>query len=165
MSYVCNRILVATDFSEAADAALAYATSLAGALGSTIHLVHVLEDPLIPASVGAADGFTQMAVEMPDEVRRRAEEELKARMGHAVGSSEVLTHGLAATAIVDRARERQSDLIVMGTHGRTGLAHLLLGSVAERVVRTAGCPVLTIRQAAATVRAPSLVNAVPAPAV
>ena len=165
MSRVCNRILVATDFSHTADAALAYATSLAGALQSTIHLVHVLEDPLVPASIGAADGLTPMPIEMPDEVRQRAEEALRSRLGNAVGGTEVLTGAMTATAIVAVARERGADLIVMGTHGRRGLAHLLLGSVAEQVVRTAECPVLTVRQAPARVSIPAMVGSVPVPAV
>jgi nucleotide-binding universal stress UspA family protein len=165
MSRICNRILVATDFSNGADAALAYATSLAGALQSTIHLVHVLEDPLVPASVGASDGFTPMPVEMPEEVRQRAEEALRARMGNAVGGTEVLTGPMTATAIVAVARERGADLIVMGTHGRRGLAHLLLGSVAEQVVRTADCPVLTVRHAPAAVSIPAMAGSVLVPAV
>ena len=72
MSRICNRILVATDFSHTADAALAYATSLAGARQSTIHLVHVLEDPLVPASIGVSDGFTPMSIETSDAMRQRA---------------------------------------------------------------------------------------------
>ena len=165
MSRICNRILVATDFSHTADAALAYATTLASALQSTIHLVHVLEDPLVPASVGASDEFTPMPVEMPDEVRQRAEEALRARLGNAVGGTEVRTGAMAAAAIVAVARERGADLIVMGTHGRRGLAHLLLGSVAERVVRTAECPVLTVRHPPAAVSIPAMVGSVPVAAV
>ena len=165
MSRVCTRILVATDFSTTADAALAYATSLASALHSNIHLVHVLEDQLVPPFVGASDGFTPMPVELPDEVRQRAEAALRVRMGSAVGSTEVLTGAMTATAIVDVARERGADLIVMGTHGRRGLAHLLLGSVAEQVVRTAECPVLTVRHAPTAVSIPAMVGSEPIAAV
>lgn len=135
-----TRILVPTDFSETSDAALDYAKELAATLGASIHLVHVFEDPYRVAAFapevygGVSPGLREAAI-------ARAERELRARVPE---SFDLLT-GPTAQAIVDCAAERGADLIVMGTHGRTALAHLVLGSVAEHVVRTARCPVLTIR--------------------
>jgi nucleotide-binding universal stress UspA family protein len=113
-----RRILVPTDFSQASDAALAQARELAGALGASIRLVHVLDDAAVAGAL-AADGL---------------------------GHDAALLTGPVAGTIVEYAQSHAADLIVMGTHGRSGVAHLLLGSVAERVVRTAPCPVLTVRQ-------------------
>lgn len=144
-----KRILVPTDFSEPADAALTYALDLAAKLGARVTLIHVFDDPF-------ANGiYTGEYMPMPAEMRaeiiadlRRKLAEAVARRGHSEMNPEVL-FGSTARTIVDGASERNVDLIVMGTHGRGGMAHLLLGSVAERVVRTASCPVLTIRCKAA----------------
>ena len=140
-----KRILVPTDFSEPADAALDYAVGLSRTLGSALSLVHVFED-FIDATA-SFEHYMPLPVETRDEIlasiRRRLAERVE-RTGAAGVTSDVLI-GSTARAIVDAARDRHADLIVMGTHGRHGVAHLLLGSVAERVVRTADCPVLTIR--------------------
>jgi universal stress protein A len=140
-----TRILVPTDFSKSADDALAYAFSLADQVGATVRLVHVFDDP------DAVGLYSHMYVPMPPEMRAEimtnVKRELAARAatGRREVVSEVLT-GAPAAAIVDAATQHQCDLIVMGTHGRHGAAHLLLGSVAERVIRTAACPVLVVRQ-------------------
>ena len=140
-----KRILVPTDFSEPADAALTYAIDLAASLGATVSLVHVFDDPF------SGGIYTGEYVPMPAEMRAEIVADLRRRLADAVskrGHSELnpeLLIGPTARTIVDGARERNVDLIVMGTHGRGGLAHLLLGSVAERVVRTAACPVLIVR--------------------
>jgi nucleotide-binding universal stress UspA family protein len=144
-----KRILVPTDFSEPADAAVTYALDLAATLGASVTLVHVFDDPF-------ANGvYTGEYMPVPADMRagiiadlRRKLAEAVARRGHSEINPEVL-FGSTARTIVDGAAERNVDLIVMGTHGRGGMAHLLLGSVAERVVRTASCPVLTIRSQAA----------------
>ena len=139
-----TRILVATDFSEPADAALDYALYLAQALGATVSLAHVFDDPFEAAY--ASEQYVPMPQAMREEILARVRDRLATRAARGGGAmtSEILT-GPAAKAIVDRARD--ADLIVMGTHGRHGMAHLLMGSVAERVVRTAPCPVLTVRAA------------------
>jgi universal stress protein A len=152
MARLFTRILVPTDFSEPADAALAYAKSLAQASEASLHVLHVIEDPLSP--MAGVDGMGQLPADLPETVRREAEGTLASRFGPADrertrGTVEIRMGSLAARAIVDAANEQGADLIVMGTHGRTGLAHLVLGSVAERVVRTAHCPVLTMRRAPA----------------
>jgi nucleotide-binding universal stress UspA family protein len=144
-----KRILVPTDFSEPADAALTYAIDLAANLGATVSLVHVFDDPFAGGGV-----YTGEYVPMPAEMRAEIVADLRRRLADAVskrGHSELnpeLLIGPTARTIVDGARERNVDLIVMGTHGRGGLAHLLLGSVAERVVRSAACPVLIVRPSA-----------------
>jgi universal stress protein A len=147
------RIMVPTDFSPASDAALEYARALAGDFGATIDLVHVFDDPFTSGAF-VGDGTVMMPVELRESLMDLAKEQLAQRhAGHAntlQGSSTVVLMGAPAKRIVDHARETQADLIVMGTHGRSGLGHLLLGSVAERVVRTAACPVLTWRGPAST---------------
>jgi nucleotide-binding universal stress UspA family protein len=143
-----NRILVPTDFSETADYALAYAKDLAARLGASLHLVHVYSDPYAAAAYAP-----EVYASVPAEVRQRALEEVRERLLERLDASEEcrfrgsrgVVRGLVAPQIVDYATSQNIDVIVMGTHGRRGVAHLLLGSVAEHVVRTAGCPVLTVR--------------------
>ncbi len=143
------RIMVPTDFSAASDAALAYARVLAGQMGASIHLVHIFDDAFTSGAF-VGDGTVMMPVELRQRLEQSAREELASRhAGHAgtlPGSSTVFLMGAPAKRIVEHARKTGADLIVMGTHGRTGLGHLLLGSIAERVVRTATCPVLTTRE-------------------
>jgi len=140
-----KRILVPTDFSEPADKALTYALDLAAKLGASVTLIHVFDDPF-------ANGvYTGEYMPIPAHIREEILADLRRKLADAVarrGHSEVnleVQFGSTARTIVDGAAERNIDLIVMGTHGRGGMAHLLLGSVAERVVRTASCPVLTVR--------------------
>jgi universal stress protein A len=142
---IINHILVPTDFSDAADAALTYALTLGQQVDAPVSLVHVFDDP------DAMTVYSEQYIPMPPEMRERLLADIRqqlaeriARTGHKDVTTEVLT-GVTAKAIVDGARDRHADLIVMGTHGRHGMAHLLLGSVAERVVRTAACPVLVVR--------------------
>jgi universal stress protein A len=145
------RIMVPTDFSPTSDAALEYARAFAGRLGATIDLVHVFDDPFTSGAF-VGDGTVMMPVQLRESLEHWAREQLERRHGgHAPvlpGSSVALLMGTPAKRIVEHAAETHADLIVMGTHGRTGLGHLLLGSVAERVVRTAPCPVLTWRDPA-----------------
>jgi nucleotide-binding universal stress UspA family protein len=148
MAPTVSRILVPTDFSEGADAALAYAKTLAGCLGASLHLLHVFTDPYGPAMY-----MPEVYVPVPEQARERALEDARARLAERLddeeqayfrGSRTIVT-GLTAKQIVTYAADHGITLIVMGTHGRRGVAHLLLGSVAEHVVRTAPCPVLTVR--------------------
>jgi universal stress protein A len=149
MTTTISRILVPTDFSGTSDAALDYAKELARKLGASLHLVHVFEDPFL-AGAFAMEAYTPM----PPATRGELLNDAQARLGHRLtpvekeqfrGTSEIIT-GTSASAISEYASENDIDLIVMGTHGRTGMAHLLIGSVAERVVRTAPCPVLTVHR-------------------
>ena len=144
-----TRILIPTDFSPPSDAALATAREFADRFGASIHLVHVLEDPYATAAY-ASEVYGYLPPGLRERWEREAMTHLEAQLTptdrarhHA--TTEVLFGSNAAKSIVEHARNNYIDLIVMGTHGRGGVAHLLLGSVAERVVRTAECPVLTVR--------------------
>jgi len=146
-----TRILVPTDFSPTADAALEYAWVLAERFGASLQLLHVLDDPFVADGM-AAEAYiseapalrTAMLDDARDRLRHRAT--LRGAAGTPIETEVLFGHG--ARTIAEYAADRNADLIVMGTHGRTGFAHLLLGSVAERLVRTAPCPVLTVRHPA-----------------
>jgi nucleotide-binding universal stress UspA family protein len=134
-------IIFPTDFSHSGDAALDYATSLARDSGAKLLLVHVEEPPL-------AYGGGEMYYGIPEP-----NTEALLKMLHAVKPKDPavpyehrLLAGDPASAIVELAEQENADLIVLGTHGRTGLARLLMGSVAEAIVRRAPCPVFTYKQ-------------------
>lgn len=143
-----THILVATDFSEASQPALRAAAAQAAASGSKISLAHVFDPtPMVPPA--AIPAPRRMEDSIAKELSQKVEEELT-RIRQAVfpevGDVQVvpLRHANAAFALCEYAENNGVDLIVLGTHGRTGLKHLLIGSVAERVVRHAHCPVLTV---------------------
>lgn len=141
-----NRVLVPFDFSRHATEALRYAREIATTYGASLDLVHVVEQVLHPEFYEAAGMNVSAAL---PEIERRARKEL-ARLieetpGPEVESEIHVIEGRAARDVVEFARGRDSDLIVIATHGLTGIRHLLLGSVAEKVVRTAPCPVLTVK--------------------
>jgi nucleotide-binding universal stress UspA family protein len=142
-----TRILVPTDFSPTADAALDYAFGLAERFGATLQLLHVLDDPFVFEGM-SAEAYIAEAPMLRTAMLDDAREKLRHRAGPREPRVQVETEvlfGHGARTIAEYAAERGVDLIVMGTHGRTGFAHLLLGSIAERLVRTAPCPVLTVR--------------------
>lgn len=142
-----NRILFPTDFSENSKFAQEYACALSEHFQAELHVLHVLEEialvPPPPASFFSVpkvsmdklrDDVQQALAQIPDPAWTRGK-----RVVHATRL------GAPFVEIVRYARENEIDLIVLGTHGRTGLKHVLMGSVAENVVRKATCPVLTIR--------------------
>lgn len=142
-------ILVATDFSETSDAALAYAHELAQAFGATLHVLHVTGN--VMAAAAGVEGFTTDFAAIQREVDESARKQLDRLVSEvrqtAPVKTIVLTSNNPAQSIVSYAADAQVDLVVVGTHGRGGLEHLLMGSVAERVVRTAPCAVLAVRRA------------------
>jgi universal stress protein A len=146
------RILVPTDFSPPCGAALATAGAFAAQFGASIHLIHVLEDPYTTVAY-ASDVYGYVPPGLRESWRREAQTQLETLLDPPEKAQFHVTtsvmFGSPARAIVDYARENSINLIVMGTHGRGGFAHLLLGSVTEEVVRTAECPVLTVRGTAA----------------
>jgi universal stress protein A len=134
-----KNILVATEFGEVSEAALTYGRALARSFGSDLHLLHVMDDLFLRAVMSDPTTLVTAA-------RRRLGDRLTADDRQALRARAVIdTSGEPADAIVSYAQANGIGLIVMGTHGRTGAAHVLMGSVAERVVRTAPCPVLTVR--------------------
>ena len=144
-----SRILVPTDFSPPSDAALEYARILAAKFGSSLRILHVIDDPTASSDY-VADGFAPSTENIRTALLEQARTRLDGVMNH-VNRTRYNAHadavlGMPAATIIDYAAATNAGLIVMGTHGRTGLAHLLMGSVAEQVVRTAPCPVLTVRQ-------------------
>jgi nucleotide-binding universal stress UspA family protein len=160
-----KQILVTTDFSEPSEAALAYGRELARTFGAQLTVLHACEN--IAARAYGADGFVFAEPELQRDVETAARKQMDALLSdedrnvlHA--QSVVITANSTAASIVNFARETNTDLIVMGTHGRGAVAHLLMGSVAERVVRTAPCPVLTVRHPEHDFVVPDALVAVPA---
>jgi universal stress protein A len=148
-----TRILVPTDFSESSDAALDHARAIADKFHSTLHVLHVIDPNFETAALSSEAYFGHpmgnyelLVADAQSKLSHRVYPADRARYG---ATTEVMT-GMSADTIVDFADDQQIDLIVMGTHGRTGLAHLLMGSVAEQVVRKAPCPVLTVRKTPAS---------------
>jgi nucleotide-binding universal stress UspA family protein len=135
-----KKILFPTDFSSSSDAGLAMAESLARDTGATLVIVHVEEPP-------AAYGGGEMYYGIPEPDKSALQEMLQKVVpaDPAVPYEHRLVTGDPAEAIVNVAEKEGCDLIVLGTHGRTGFKRLLMGSVAEAVVRRATCPVLTVK--------------------
>ncbi|MFZ5876482.1 MAG: universal stress protein [Nitrospirota bacterium] len=137
-------ILVPTDFSEGSQTALDYAVHLAKSFRAKIVLLHVIETTTytMTEALQLVNVYTVVKTAV-EPVLDQMVQDLQ-RMD--VSASRSMAQGAAAHEIVSQARDVGADLIVMGTHGRRGVNHLLVGSVAERVVRTSTCPVLTVRQ-------------------
>lgn len=141
-----NRILCPVDFSECSWAALTTAEALARVFGSELVLAHVVEPVLYPVAYGLAATAT---LDLEGEARSGAEAalaplaaEIAAR---GVSCSSQVTGGTAAVRICGLVEELDIDMVVMSTHGHTGVRHLLIGSTTERVVRRCACPVLTVK--------------------
>lgn len=147
-------ILAPTDFSHHAESALRYAAGLAERLGAALHLLHVLPDvvPMAPDLVAGAPDLV-ISPALPPDYYRETEAESREALGRVLDPSwgtprsveAAVRRGDPVGAVVEYAREVGIDMIVAATHGRTGLGHALLGSIAERLVREAPCPVLTLR--------------------
>ncbi len=140
-----RRIVCPTDFSPTAHHACDYAAEIAKSFGAELILLHVIPEMSYPTrSFGMAVAFPHLR----EELRQRANEELEGerkRLDPSIKTTTELRDGVSHEQILDCAKTQGADLIVMGTHGHTGLAHLMLGSAAERVVRMATCPVMTVR--------------------
>ena len=134
-----GRILVATDFGDAAEVALDYGRALARTFGASLHVLHVMENAFLRAVPGDPYVLKAGAVK---QLTDRISDEDRAVL-HAVAL--LKTSDNPADEIVKYAAAHEIGLIVMGTHGRTAVARMFVGSVAEKVVRTAPCPVLTVR--------------------
>ena len=148
MADAITRILVPVDFSPHSDHALQYAATLAGKVGAAVRLLHVVEDTLL------TNAFTGEAyVALPQELLPAIVEQAGKRLvslkdrvfPHGADVQTKVVLGRPSHSIVEQATDGAFDLIVMGTHGRSGFSHMFMGSVAERVVRTSPCAVLTVR--------------------
>ena len=141
-----RHILAPTDFSEYSKKAVGSALELARKFGAKLTILHVVELPPYPV-----EGYVPPAVNATflDDLERQATQDLAQLVPEAESSNvevvRLVAVGSPYRKIIDTAEAEQDDLIVMATAGRTGFSHLVMGSIAERVVRTATCPVLTIR--------------------
>jgi len=143
-----ERVLVPTDFSDYSELALQYGVSFCREYGAEMILLHVLEDPFYPAT-GASFGFdmSDFFTRMEAETRSRLEEIASSEAARDIKIQPMIVRGTPFLEIIRVAKERDVDMVVLATHGRTGLAHVLMGSVTEKVVRKAPCPVLVVREA------------------
>lgn len=142
-----KRILVPVDFNVPSRAALSVANDLAAALDASIDVLHVID---LPDGLSmASEGYVPLPENYRQAVERHATEQLKDWLpttSAPASASQHIAEGKPSVEIVRYADDHRADLIVMGTHGRTGVPHLVIGSVAESVVRGAHCPVLTVRE-------------------
>jgi len=142
-----KRVLVATDFSEFGDLALKYGCEFAQGFSAELHLIHAVEPPTAAYSefglgyIGLEEVEATLVKESRVRLDRLPEVDQAARLTVV---REVLL-GTPFREIIKYARDHEIDLIVVGTHGRGAIAHMLMGSTAERIVRHAPCPVLTVR--------------------
>lgn len=143
-----ENILVATDFGDAAETALAYGRELAGRFGAKLHVLHVVQNVYLNAfdSANLMATAPTLQQDLEDALRKRLNELLIDSDGSGPPTrGSVVTGNSPALGIVDYAKDHHINLVILGTHGRGGLSHIVMGSVAERVVRLAPCPVLTVR--------------------
>src|SRR6266568_4969633 len=141
-----QRFLVPIDFSEYANQALEYAINLAGKLEARLTLLHVIQPlPLGGVDMGVTLPYTYIQ-DLEAEIANSMQAYLERVTAAGLEGEIAVVHGVPFQEILETAKTQQVDLIVMGTHGRTGLQHVLMGSVAEKVVRLAPCPVLVVRQ-------------------
>jgi nucleotide-binding universal stress UspA family protein len=142
-----HRILVPTDFSKHSANALTYAVAFAEKFGAELHLLHVVQDLalFIPDAVTAMPPVALPVDQITLAAREALDRVIHEQQLERFSVYPEVREGTPFAEIVRFAREKDIDLIVMGTHGHTGLAHMLVGSVTERVVRKAPCPVLTVR--------------------
>jgi universal stress protein A len=134
-----RHILAPTDFSEHSTQAITYAFELAQKVGAKLSLLHVIEVPVYAIEVSLP------LEDLEQDARRELARLLPEAETAHMAVTRLVEMGVPYQKILEMAAAEQVDMIVMATHGRTGLSHLVMGSVAERVVRTAPCPVLTIR--------------------
>jgi nucleotide-binding universal stress UspA family protein len=142
-----DRILYATDFSELSEWALGYAIYLARQCSAELHCVHVVDDSyqywmtLDAAAIPAGPPIEQIA----EAAEKQLGEFVSSKVPAELTVVKKIVRGRPFVQIIRYAREKKMDLTVLGTHGHSGLTHILMGSVAEKVVRKSPCPVLTIR--------------------
>jgi universal stress protein A len=141
-----TKILTAIDFSENSDFAFEYALIMAQKFDAELTIVHVINEPVdLRGFYVPHISFEQLEKEIEDGAVKMMESFCATRLGGFTNYKTSIIAGIPYDEITRAAEECGASLIVLGTHGRTGLDHLLFGSTAERVVRSASCPVLTVR--------------------
>lgn len=143
-----NRILVPTDFSEFSRPALDYACAIAARFGSELHLLHVVPDPamLVPESHAfSVEAMQAQSAALVEDATQRIDALPEGGWENGKPIIREVRTGAVFLEIIDYAKTHEIDLLVIGTHGRSGLMHVLLGSVAEKIVRKSPCPVLTVK--------------------
>jgi nucleotide-binding universal stress UspA family protein len=139
-----NHILVPTDFSKSGRNALKYAVTLADEFGSAVHLLHVVE-PIPPGVLMSRIPMEDFRTNLMENAQQQMDELRNLWSEYNFPVTEVIKEGNPFVEIIQFARENDVDLIILGTHGRGAIQHALMGSVAEKTVRKAPCPVLTVR--------------------
>jgi nucleotide-binding universal stress UspA family protein len=139
-------VLVPVDFSETSDVALRYGKEMARAFGAALHVLHVVQEPYSQPWAVEAYGFSLAALQEDwiRDAKRRLDEIIPDADRKTLRAETATVLGHPVTEVLRYAADRKVDLIVMGTHGRGPLGHMIMGSVAERVVRRSPCPVLTV---------------------
>jgi nucleotide-binding universal stress UspA family protein len=143
-----KNILVATDFSEPSEAALAYGRAFARQWSATLHVLHVVDDLSLRLSPmgGPVMDLSKVQTELETDARKSLQDLITdddRRTLHVRACT--VTSATPAQEILTYAKDQHVDLLIVGTHGRTGMAHFFMGSVAQHIVRSAPCPVLTVR--------------------
>lgn len=150
-----RRVLFPTDFSEPAEYAWSYALTFAQEFGAEVHLLHVIAPPpRLTEAYAVSYDPGRMVESLTAEATGSMDRQVEAAKSCGLVFRREVREGLDYREIIDYAAKHDIDLIVMATHGRTGLAHVLLGSVAEKVVRKAPCPVLTIKHPSLKIQVP-----------
>ncbi len=143
-----KRILFCTDFSEDANWAFSYALNLAKTYQSKLFILHVTPEPVHPEQLSiylSEEKLKELKVFQKKELDQQLKTHYLKKLGRFKNFEVFIKEGEAFLEILQTAKKKSADLIVMGTHGRTGLDHILFGSTAEKVVRRSPCPVLTVR--------------------
>ena len=141
-----TKILVPVDFSEFTTKAIQYGSEFAKTFDAELLLCHVLELPFYPIAIGLGSAPPPIiSDEVVPEIQKRLTALAEGLQESGVRATHAVVEGTPFVEIVQLARDRKIDLIIMPTHGRTGIAHMIIGSTAERVVRKAPCPVLVVR--------------------
>ena len=141
-----RNLLCPIDFSDVSNHAFKIATDLAATFKANLHVMHVFQMPASSIPEGAYEVPDDMEDSIRDHFSKRLDELVKIHSTPGINITTSLHTGFPHIEIIDSANETNADMIVMGTHGRTGFSQVLLGSVAERVIRTSDIPVLTIRK-------------------
>jgi len=142
-----KKILVPIDFSDYSKKALNYTVAFAKQFNAEINLVYVIEPVVYPADLSMGQVvIPQSEIDLSSKSKQELEQLAKTEIGNLLKYNIIIKNGKPFVEIIETATEIDSDLIIISTHGHTGVEHLLFGSTAEKVVRKAPCPVLTIRE-------------------